>query len=166
MLELMDKYVNEKLEELSNKKIKIIELLENVHKECKYNAIYNIVLERLFQLAIKKNIALNSIALLKILNTERLDNDFIVIQTESKQGYYNISPNQFLKKGTIFNVLKALKLEKSKAAFIYLLMKKNEEFKDTKYMEYCKENKLTNFEEVFEKERKEMYGNKEIIKIV
>ncbi len=168
LLEEIDKYIDLNLDRLQNKELTVDLFFSSLFKDCKYKPLYTLIVERTHMLSTEKGIFLNSLAFLQIplSSPYRLYPDMIVQGSGDKPlEQYKISRGLFLNEGTVYKSLEALNLSKSKQAFLYALMKLDEEHQDKNYMKLCEEKKLIDFETIFESEIKEKYNNKQIISL-
>jgi len=161
MLSLLNKYIEKKISKIIRTN-EIEKVFLEIYEDCgTCENLFLIELELLYLKALQiKSIPVH-LSLLKLAHNCSFKPSYLIMGKEKNT--YEISEGLSLHEGTFFKVIRSLKLKKTMKAFIYSLMKENEEYQDKEFIKKCEEQGSTDLKGVFEKETKEIINK--IIKI-
>jgi len=164
MLKLIDNSLQSGLDALLSGKVKPVDLLGHLFMDCHYQDFYNLVLERLFMLGLERGVVVMPIALPKLVRSDaRLNSDWLAEPSTGSTFFRTIDLGGQLSKGTIWNVLDALGMERSQWAFLYNYIGKG--WLSKKAREHCRSIKAIDFEMTLHQELQEKYDNSMLIRL-
>lgn len=144
------------------------QLLASLRDHTPFSAQYWLFVERMYQLALKQGVFLNSESFLKLRRQEtRLVQEGVTLFSEEElpadKEFVGVGKAVSLYPSTIVLVLKALQLNKSLRALAYELFMQDEEGSDPTFIKESEQAGLTDFEEVFRQELADTWGTDDYI---